>query len=1471
MTSSRERYCVRATLFFTLASLSSCDGPTPTALEYDPAFIEVSATDLRLDALGDTVRLTADVLTQSGRVMAAASVRWQSREPSIVSVSAGGLVQALGPGEATVTATSGAVSATARVMVVQSVASVALSPPMLVLTGLSDTTRLHAAAQDARGNTIRDPRLSWSSRDGTIATVDQGGLITAVAAGETRIAAAGVDADGDSIAASVPLVVAVASGVTVAPDTTDLYVIGHTVQLRATVYGPVGDSLLFAPVTWISSDTTLARVSPAGVVTAVSAGTARVQASSGPASAFALVRVAPRTLAIDPDSTHLPWPLLTRRLNVAVRDELNGALVDPTQPIRWASSDTTVATVDSAGVVTAIRKGSVEITASAGGAEGRATVTAADPDRDALVAFYHATGGEDWTRNDNWLTNQPIWQPPGWYGVVPQIGAGATLAESELRELLSGRAADSDSTPMAILRARMSESWTSWSETEPLSPSELREAAANSIAASRVDALSLPWNELSGVLETEAVPWDSLPFLGFMDLHGNGLTGALPSRLSRNLQLLDLADNSLSGAISTGLSKNQSLLYLDVSNNKLSGEVQGRLRKLLVLRLGHNELSGTIDDIYALAPELLIATWYDNDGLCLDKYLYPWERLLLRGPLCDDSPTGPSEIFTSPRHLRFSSIGDSARVEANVLDLYGWQLDPKRFPPALAGNKEIVNIRTASPGEYWIKARANGTDSLYASWRHPTFGFTTTSGPLLVTVEQVAATAAYEAEIELAVGQVHEWDLVFRDGNGNTVNNVGAVLSVADSAILAVYGSRSLHARRAGSTFVTATLPGGVGPQAAAEIRVSAREGPAGPRITGWHPEVLVPGSPLVITGEALAGDLSVRIDGALTDVTRRTRDEIEAVVPSVEGCVPRGNAVISVVGREGFGDVAVAGIWTPGDDIEDLAAGAGGAPQQLGSSPRWCVQTDHGGETGYLVVVQGVVSNEAPLRALRSGLPLEGEFTLTSDMHVDRTAPISERGEDAGPPRPAVAFNPTAEAMERRPTGIEADTVLARHREARASLREGVLEALRPLAGLRPLAASRGASERLSRGDTLSFIYNLGRCNDGTPGRGVVKVAGEHVLIVSDVNNSADYSDEAYEELGAVTDDVIVPTLFGYLGPATDVNADGRLVMVFTEHVNRTGEGNILGWVAPSNLLSRKLCPTSNEMEVYFGRVPDPRITEDILEPLLPGLTAHEFAHIIQGRRFLAQNEIVDLGAEIWLMEGQAELSREVVGHAVTGRSPGRNYGADVALGRDGGFTWYRRAFEDFSGYLGSPEGPAACSWWVGNPAPCEGRSLWYGIAWSFLRWLMDQYGPTFPGGEAAINTALLDAPPEGPEFGKIESIIGKEFRELLAGWGAALFLDDRFPAGGVPDSYQFTSWNLRDIFYRMRIEVPVRDVPFEDFATGVSRLRLGSTMYYRLAPAPDAATVGAFELRGRFSGELDEASRSWYGLQAIVVPLPP
>ena len=120
-----------------------------------PTSLTLSVTSVALTALGDTVRIDATVLNQSGDPMAA-TVTWTSSDESVTTVAAG-LVTAVGNGPATVTATSGAVDNAASVEVAQaadpSVSTVAASPDSLPANGTSTST-LAVQLADARGNAL---------------------------------------------------------------------------------------------------------------------------------------------------------------------------------------------------------------------------------------------------------------------------------------------------------------------------------------------------------------------------------------------------------------------------------------------------------------------------------------------------------------------------------------------------------------------------------------------------------------------------------------------------------------------------------------------------------------------------------------------------------------------------------------------------------------------------------------------------------------------------------------------------------------------------------------------------------------------------------------------------------------------------------------------------------------------------------------------------------------------------------------------------------------------------------------------------------------------------------------------------------------------------------------------------------------------------------------------------------------------
>ena len=161
--------------------------PTPEPAR--PTTVTVSPATAELNALGATEQLTAEVRDQNGQVMAGASVSWASGATSVATVDGSGLVMAAGNGAATITASAGSASGTMTVTVLQSPDSVAVLPAEATIAALGDTLRLAAEAFDANGRAVAGAEFSWESDDDAVATVDAGGLVTAVRGGNATITA----------------------------------------------------------------------------------------------------------------------------------------------------------------------------------------------------------------------------------------------------------------------------------------------------------------------------------------------------------------------------------------------------------------------------------------------------------------------------------------------------------------------------------------------------------------------------------------------------------------------------------------------------------------------------------------------------------------------------------------------------------------------------------------------------------------------------------------------------------------------------------------------------------------------------------------------------------------------------------------------------------------------------------------------------------------------------------------------------------------------------------------------------------------------------------------------------------------------------------------------------------------------------------------------------------------------------------
>ncbi|MYH49594.1 MAG: hypothetical protein F4151_08735 [Gammaproteobacteria bacterium] len=145
--------------------------------------------------------------------------------------------------------------------------------------------------------------------------------------------------------------------------------------MTAAVADQNSQAMAGAPVSWTTSDNSVASVSAGGLVTAVANGSATVTATSGSAAGTASVTVAQRTARVDVSPASVEFLSLgdSVQLTAAPFDANDNAVEDAT--VAWSSGDDAVATVDSSGLVTAAGNGTASITAQAGAASGAAAVT----------------------------------------------------------------------------------------------------------------------------------------------------------------------------------------------------------------------------------------------------------------------------------------------------------------------------------------------------------------------------------------------------------------------------------------------------------------------------------------------------------------------------------------------------------------------------------------------------------------------------------------------------------------------------------------------------------------------------------------------------------------------------------------------------------------------------------------------------------------------------------------------------------------------------------------------------------------------------------------------------------------------------------------------------------------------------------------------------------------------------------------
>ena len=292
-------------------------------------------------------------------------------------------------------------------------------------------------------------------------------------------------------------------------------------------------------------------------------------------------------------------------------------------------------------------------------------------EREALVALYNATDGENWEQGRGWMSDAPLGT---WYGVTTNSSGRVTkldLGENQLNGPI---------------------------------PSEL-------VNLSSLEVLDLSENRLSGNVPAELARLDALVDLYLSD---NQLSGAIPDEFGSfsNLRRMLIASNQLNGAIPPELGGLSELTELDLHDNQLTGEIPpdlGRLSNLTELWLSSNQLTGCIPEwLRDLAAN-------DIENLRLpDCGAAPAPDLVVDGPEASESAPEAGARVTLNATVRNQGNGPSASTTLRYYQSTDSTITTgdtevgtdSVFPLDASGSgaESIVLTAPSSPGAYYYGA-----------------------------------------------------------------------------------------------------------------------------------------------------------------------------------------------------------------------------------------------------------------------------------------------------------------------------------------------------------------------------------------------------------------------------------------------------------------------------------------------------------------------------------------------------------------------------------------------------------------------------------------------------------------------------------------------------------------------------------------------------------------------------------------------
>jgi hypothetical protein len=328
------------------------------------------------------------------------------------------------------------------------------------------------------------------------------------------------------------------------------------------------------------------------------------------------------------------------------------------------------------------------------------------------------------------------------------------------------------------------------------------------------------------------------------------------------------------------------------------------------------------------------------------------------------------------------------------------------------------------------------------------------------------------------------------------------------------------------------------------------------------------------------------------------------------------------------------------------------------------------------------------------------------------------------------------------------------------------------------------------------------------------------------------------------------------YFGNPTDIDGNGRIILLFTGEVNKitpagsaaSGGGFVGGFFFAGDYFPRtgptnQSCAESNNAEIVYLLAPDPtgRFSDvhsaSEVRQGTRGTIPHEVEHMINaGNHYF--NPAATAFEDNWLDESLAHIAEEAVGRVSRGFGDLQTLTMQDMLPAGN-----QSASDDFNAFFF--QNFARLSYWMARPDTSSGVSSnsdanlsSSGADWALGRYAADNYSN---GDVRAFTRRLAGASDVGIQ--NLTEVAGVPYDTLMAGWLVSMYAD-HLGIAGLNAKYQYRSYNFRNIMPPVAGSVlsnggvyPLEVTPVGSGSDNIStEVKSGSGDYFRLTVAANA-----------------------------------